>query len=222
MQPSTARCSSSRPNSCWWAPSTARPRSRQYPAAGQSGPAAQHGAGRWEGHRFPAPVRTAIRATMSTTTRIPTSRGQLQQSPADRGIRRRCFLSAVGEVGPSRLQRPWASGRAVGPAGPVSLQRRAEVAAQQGVVADRCLQVLDGLQLPVAAAEPGHRGTLGIQQRPGGHPRNPSDEAAKHRLPTDRDHQLRIPAGYLIPDHYPGRLLRRAAHGTADPTSIAG
>jgi hypothetical protein len=32
MQPSTARCSSSRPNSCGWAPSTAGPRSRQYPA----------------------------------------------------------------------------------------------------------------------------------------------------------------------------------------------
>src|SRR5215216_6259488 len=128
----------------------------------------------------------------------------------------------MGGLGPDQLQRSWASGRAVGPAGPVSLQRRAEVAAQQGVVADRVLQVLDGLQLTVTAAEPGHRGTLGIQQRPGGHSLNPSDEAAKHRLPTDRDHQLRIPAGYLIPDHYPGRLLRRAAHGTAAPTSSAG
>jgi hypothetical protein len=48
-------------------------------------------------------------------------------------------------------------------AGPVGLQRRPDIAPQGGILADRFLEVLDRLELTLAAAKPGNRWTIRIR-----------------------------------------------------------
>ena len=67
----------------------------------------------------------------------------------------------------------------IAPAQPIRLQGGLQLAAEDGVLADGALEILDRLQLPLTAAEPGHRRTIRIQQRPGGHALDPADEAPR-------------------------------------------
>src|SRR5829696_1706538 len=151
----------------------------------------------------------------------PHHQGELKQRPPGGRFRHPQLLSAGHEAGTSKPQRAQNRCRdqLIAPADPIRLQGGPQLPAEDGVLADGVLEILDRLQFPLAAAEPGHRRTIRIQQRPGGHALDPADEAAQDRFPPDCHPELRIQAGDQIPHHDPAASRGIPHRAAVEPTN---